>query len=287
MIFYDVINSVVEKMRPIDQRNLKWYEDQAKIGDPSAQFVLGAMYHMGEIVKQSDFRALDLYIKSGDNSLPQSKFMAHFLYNMRYGIPKDLNKAKKLLLEAADSDLGAAQFVCGMAYNTGDLFEKDAHKSFSFYLKAAEKGLSISQYETGLNYYRGRGVEGNYDEAFKWFKRSAKQNFPKAFHAVGVMYYKALAPLTDENKNIFRFVSPFEKLNSERHHRLGSSLPRRRKMHIFLLEAFKFFNLAAEQGVIPSMWALSDMFLYGEGVPIDKEMSEKWRLRAEQAEEKK
>jgi len=87
-----------------------------------------------------------------------------------------------------------------------------------YFRKAADQGYSIAQTNLGLMYVTGQGTARNWPEAEKWFVRSAAQGDPGAQYHLGV------------------------------HHHRRSMLNQAETVHEARIEAFKWFQLAAQQG---------------------------------------
>jgi TPR repeat protein len=282
IMIYDVINSVLKTMRPIDKAGVRWYKAEARAGDPRAQFILAVLHHMGEEVNYDLKKAYNLYRKASEGGLPQAKFILGLLHHSQKSSYTDPEKAAKYFFEAADSGLAAAQLYAAFEYQSGKVVERDRSKAVDFFKKAADQNLSIAECLLGMHYYFGDGIDKNNCEAYKYFYRSAEKHHHTSQHYLGLMYYRGEAFCNEGRENIFTFISPFEPLNTPGHYRLGAGLAERRRMHFNLLAAFKLFESAAEKGNKEAMARLAEMLLLGEGAPKDETMAEKWRLRAEE-----
>jgi TPR repeat protein len=281
---YDMIISFLKNMPPMAKDWVSWYRDQAERGDHKAQFILALMYHMGDVIYPNIYKARELYLKASDGNIAEAKFMLGVIYSSGIDGELDPKRASKFFIEAGELGLAIGQLYAGIEYSSGKYVEKDNDKVVAFYRKAADQGLPIAQFLLGVIYYDSSMQEKDNTEAFKWFVKSAEQNHDEAQYYLGLMYYRGEALYNKEDNNIFTFVSHMEPLNSPAHYRLGATLKQRIQMHFNIIEAFKLFHLSADKGNVKSMLQLSNMYLYGEGTPLDKEMSKKWRLRAEEAE---
>jgi FOG: TPR repeat, SEL1 subfamily len=80
---------------------LRYYQDAAKLGNPTAMFMLALMYHGGAAVKRSDQMALELLAKASAAGSEDAQFVLGTLYGEGRGVKKDSNEAVKYYTMAA------------------------------------------------------------------------------------------------------------------------------------------------------------------------------------------
>jgi TPR repeat protein len=272
---YDVIvagEKTLEKP-PNGKKHLDYYLSLANNNIMAAQFLLGNKYYMGEDVFLNTNSAFEWYSKAAENGHPEAKLFCYLIRQNLATDPEEKRKMAKYLLEAAESGVPMAQLYAGFLFQEGTVVERDLSKTAEWYLKSADQGLSIAECFAGLVYLFGDGVEINYEEAVKWFRKSANQNFDTGQYFLGSMYLQAIVP-SAPNNNIISFVSYEEPLNTPVHYYLGPSLSQRREMHRNLLQAFKYFNLAASNGNKDAINVLGYMWKFGLGTPKNKKKSD-------------
>ncbi len=129
-------------------------EEKAALGDPTAQFALGQLYHQGVSVKQDKVKAVEYYLQATD----QQDLKAEYLLGIFYlkgeadGNP-DYKQAIGWLNDAAFKGNPESQYVLGHLYEEGIknedgswAVEPDADKAMSMYSLAAFNQLPEGEY---------------------------------------------------------------------------------------------------------------------------------------------
>jgi TPR repeat protein len=178
------------------------------------------------------------------------------------------------ILENAEAGDAAAQYRLGVAYNKGKEWgeegvpQNDA-KAVKWYRKAAEQGHAEAQWKLGDAYGSGKGVPQDEEEAVKWFRLAADQGHAEAQWRLGSTYDSGESVLAQLCGRVKGFIAG---------ERAGFSLPRNHE------EAFKWYELAANQGHAKAQYSVGDAYDSGKGVPRDAEEAVKWhRLAADQS----
>lgn len=149
----------------------------AKMGEPSAQIMLGGLYAVGEGVEQNLQVAEMWFEKAAVQGKPEGLYT---LAIMHYGgignIPENHKIAKRLLIKAAERGHMKSQKFAATLY----FEEKDYKLSAKFFKKAAAQGDANSQYMVGIMMYGGLGMQKDQQGAIKWMKKAAKQGYSRA-----------------------------------------------------------------------------------------------------------
>jgi TPR repeat protein len=74
-------------------KQLQRLRDDAQDGSALAQYVLGAMYQLGEIVAQDDAEAAKWISRAADQGLPLAQFVLGGMYMLGQGVPEDAMRA--------------------------------------------------------------------------------------------------------------------------------------------------------------------------------------------------
>ncbi|MGM9638687.1 MAG: tetratricopeptide repeat protein [Butyricicoccaceae bacterium] len=112
---------------------------KAKIGEASAQDILGTLYLVGEKVEKNERKACYWIKKAAEQGVATSQ--------VNYGV-------------AVQQGLGG--------------IESDYAEAIAWFLKAAKQNEDTAQYNLGLAYSTGKGVPRDPEEANKWFKLAAE-----------------------------------------------------------------------------------------------------------------
>ena len=115
------------------QSALKELRPLAELGDPYAQYNLGAMYYNGN------------------------------------GIPQDYAEAAKWWLLAAEQENNLAQSMLGRMYATGQGVSQDNAEAVKWSQLAAEQGNAQAQTHLGFMYDKGKGVLQDNVIAHMWY----------------------------------------------------------------------------------------------------------------------
>jgi TPR repeat protein len=79
----------------------RFYED-AEQGSPLAQYLLGALYQLGEVVPQDFRKAVNWYGRAADQGLAVAQFALGAMYAHGQGVPKDVVRAHMWLSLSTD-----------------------------------------------------------------------------------------------------------------------------------------------------------------------------------------
>jgi TPR repeat protein/formylglycine-generating enzyme required for sulfatase activity len=233
-----------EKATELFHESFPEIQQQASIGDPTAQLTLGVFYSNGHFVKMDDPEAVKWYRRAAEQGLAKAQFNLGVMYGAGEGVPKNDAEAVKWFRRAAEQGHAMAQNNLGVRYANGRGVPKDDAEAVKWYRRAAEQGLAEAQNNLGVRYANGRGVPKDDAEAVKWYRRAAEQGFAWAQTNLGVMY---------EN---------------------GRGVPKDDA------EAVKWYRRAAEQGFAWAQTNLGFMYENGRGVPKDDAEAIKWYRRA-------
>ena len=116
---------------------LRYWTDQAALGNAAAQYNLALMYDRGE------------------------------------GVPQSFDESVKWTRASAEQGNAAAQLRLGMIYADGRGLKRDVAEAGKWFLRSAEQGNAQAQYNLGAMYETGRGVARDMVEAHKWFNLAA------------------------------------------------------------------------------------------------------------------
>ena len=146
--------------------------DDAKNGNPRAQYNLGVCYHSG-----------------------------------RDGIEQDYEQAAMWYQKAAEQGHVRASFYLGVLYQNGKGAEQNYKKATELFMSAAESGYDKAQINLGIFYVKGIGVPKDYGKAEFWFQKAADQGNEKA---VGWLKFLAESNKADKKFSILdSFLASF------------------------------------------------------------------------------
>jgi TPR repeat protein len=239
--------------------------DAAQSGDAEAQFSLGTTYEIG--VRDGDTHEAIFWYES---AAEQGHAHAQLKLGIMYERLDKRSEAKKWYALSAEQGLVEAQNWLGFELFQGSF--ADWVEALKWFRKAAEKGLASAQVRVGLMYWDGKGVPECDDEAVNWFHLAAKQGdadgqfyLARAFeHGFGVpenkkealRWYRSAAEQghydaqfkLDLVEDDWCVIDLAEQGDAEAQCRLGDKYASGEDVDEDIVEAFKWYNLAAAQG---------------------------------------
>ncbi|WP_421323537.1 tetratricopeptide repeat protein [Aeromonas sp. 604176] len=193
----------------------------AKAGDASAQFQLGARYDFGKGVKQSDRKALKWYRKSAAQGHAEAQFNLGVMFQDGQGVVQSDIRASEWYRKAAEQDHQHAQINLGLMYQEGLGVAQSDSMAFEWYRKAAEQGDAETQCLIGFMYEEGRGVAQNYSAAVEWYCKAAAQGNVDAICNMGLMYQEGRGVEQNDNKAVEWFRKAADQGLARAHCNLG------------------------------------------------------------------
>lgn len=121
-------------------QNIKELIEEAKKGDPKAQYSLAVRYHNGQDGEKNYEQAAFWYRKAADQGHVKAAFYLGVLYQNGKGVEQNYQESEKLFMSAADSGYDKAQLALGIMYAKGIGVEKDYDMAAVCFQEAADQG---------------------------------------------------------------------------------------------------------------------------------------------------
>jgi TPR repeat protein len=150
-------------------------EAESSQGNPNAQSLLGAAYHVGKGVPQDAVESIRWFRLAADQGVEGAQCQLGAAYRVGKGVPQDYVESVRWFRLAADQGFADAQRLLGSAYYFGEGVPQDHAQTVTWYRKAAEQGDADAQFNLGMMYADGRGVLQDYVEAHKWRNLAASR----------------------------------------------------------------------------------------------------------------
>ncbi len=158
----------------------------------------------------------------------------------------------KLLRQNALAGNAAEQFEIANRYAMGDGVEVDLTKSFEWFLKAANNNLAPAQFSVGMMFENGKGVDINFAKAKQYYRRAAEQGNLMSIYRLAMMN---AAPSNPSLKPDFE-------------------------------ASLKWFNIAANAGLVDAQYNLAVLYEKGQGAKSDLVEAYKWYSLAQKEGDK-
>jgi len=258
---------------------------QADQGDPTAQVLLGGMYLEGLGLPPSKENALKYFQKAAEQGYLPAMLRLGNLYERGRGVERNLSEAIKWYQMAAEQGLALGQVTLGKMYE--DFIpnnpNQDYSKAFYWFRKAASQGDAWGQYYAGHFLMYGKGTTVDQAEAVKMYQLALKTAGDlcrrQTVRGLGYAYEKGWGVKQDVKKamELYRTAADLGDLAAQ--HNLGyltETVLKNEK------DAFKWYMMAARQGMAESQTNVGNFFRNGRGVKKDLEEAEKWLVMAAQ-----
>lgn len=220
-------------------------------------------------------------------------------YEQGEGVPQNDALAAQWCRKAAEQGDADAQNSLGVMYRLGRGVEKSKDEAVSWYRRAAKQGHADAMFNLGAAYYNGDGVQEDYQLAHAWFAlaeragsaagREAAARSRAELHAETLAGAEAqLAYLLERGEE----VPPDRPAALAIYRRLaeaGNNFVALRLSAMYFngvgverdpLQAFRWYEMAAEHNYPPAMQNLAVMYSEGAGVPRDYVAAYMWFLGA-------
>ena len=256
----------------------------AEQNDPSAQVLLGEMYHYGHGVAQDYQEAVKWYRKAAEQGDDYGLNNLGFMYENGYGVTQNYQEALKLYRESVEKGNALGQCHLGYMYENGYGVTKNRNEAYKWFRLAADQGNANAQEWVGYYYENGYGPVGqDYWQAIEWYKKAVVQNESSKFvnDHLGWCYFSL--------KNYDDAISWFKKAadlgDDDAMNEIGvcycSVADYTSAKDLLYLEAIGWFRKAANQGNANGCYNLADFYFNGVWPATeDKYEAFRWYLKA-------
>jgi TPR repeat protein len=212
-------------------------------------------------------------------------FLSDMLIDGRKGVPLDAKRACQLALEGTNLGNIHSKGVLGHCYVQGlGVDENQEYMKIGFELakESADAHSCFGQFALGLCYEQEWGVQQETATAIHLYHLAAIQGHASAHCNLAYIFYK-----DNEYEEAFKWFSlAAEQGLSSAQSYLGNMYENGLYVTRDATEAFKWYHLAAEQGYEEDQVTLGRMFENGLGVAKNNQEAVRWyRLAAEQGNE--
>jgi TPR repeat protein len=277
------------------ERASKKIKKEAEAGDPEAALAYGWMLTTGMGVYEMDPpKAVELWKKAAEAGYgPAADLLANHLITGKEKDKTAREEARKWYQFAADLGYAEAQFNLYEMYAVGNPVwypkggEKDGDANpdagWPWLKKAADQGHARALFFTGSRHYRGEQCPKNPQEALRLYQAALKTATGRTLSLVqsqmGVMYEEGQGVPKD-----LKEAQKWYQAIADRGDVLGyTALGTMNYGQGNLLEAVKWWKLAAAQREMMAMNNLGASYAQGKGIKKDLEEALRWFLMAAQS----
>lgn len=152
-------------------------------GKPQAIAAFKKDEHTSAVVDVNGDSA-DEFIEQAKAGDPEAQFRYGKCLETGRGVAPDFKAALTWFQKAADQGHVDAEHALGVAYAYGLGVPQDFTKAFDWYKRAADQGHADSQYWIGVSLQHGLVDKIDLPRALKWYKEAAEQGYEPAHQAI-------------------------------------------------------------------------------------------------------
>lgn len=183
---------------------------------------------------------------------------------------KDMKGAYQELDKLAKTGNPQAIYNLGYLTQTGQGTTKDEKKAIKLYEESANKGYPVANYVVGKNYMAGTlGLKQDINKAKQYLEKASKQGFDDATVDLAVLLFAEGTPASE--KLALQKLDPLiKKDNYQAIHAKALydiSLGFKTKNEASIKQGLKGMQDLAQNGYIPALMAVGNMFTNGKIVP--------------------
>jgi TPR repeat protein len=158
-----------------DHAAFKWIKLSSMQGDSHGLYLLGRLYYSGVDVPVDLKHAAKYFRQSAERGHSGGQAKLGWCYLKGQGVDRDVAEGMLWLSRAAERDDGEASTIIGYVLRDGIGVQRNSGEASKWFLSAAEKGDARGQFELAWLYAEGDGLERNLVEATKWMEKAAAQ----------------------------------------------------------------------------------------------------------------
>ncbi len=262
----------------IEKLIFNYIRNDAEKGNAEAQYILGAMYYNGFLVKKSYENAVKFLENSAGQEFAEAMYFLSFMYFKGEGVEKNLDESFDWLLKATKKGHAESQCRLGCWYFENEEIEINTRIRKSIYwLRLA----STTSDNVDAPYYLGLllWLMGEYKKAFFWLMDSARGGNLNAQFVVAEIYRSIPSNIksTDDYNQAFQWYKKAAEQGSACAQLKVGRLHAQDGDHD---DAAIWYKKAAKQGNIEAQVSLAELYVEGNGVPENEKKYAKLLRRA-------
>jgi TPR repeat protein len=164
------------------------YLDDARAGDPVAQYNLAVVFARGDGLAPDLASAAAWFREAAANGNPAAQFNLGVIYERGLGAATDLAEAIAWYRRAAERDHAAAEYNLAIAYTDGSGMPRDPVAAAHWYRRAAGHGLVPAMVNLAILLEKGEGAALSLPEAYAWYRAAARRGDADAGKRAGELF---------------------------------------------------------------------------------------------------
>ncbi|NQX42438.1 TPR repeat [Pedobacter steynii] len=225
--------------------------------------------------------AFPYYLKGAELNYANCQFEVGRCYRFGTGIAENPDKALEYYLQAAEGGNAKAMVELGLCYEHEYGVEFDAQKAFDYMQQAADLGYYYGAYKLGYYYMHGL-IEKDTEKALQWLEKAAEAGYPHAMIEIGDYYMYDYDQIDQADKAFGYYQKALE--GEIVHEGLGLCYEYGIGVEANNSEAFKYYEMAANNNYVVAMYHTGRCYLNGLGVKENHEEAFRWFNEAAQSD---
>jgi TPR repeat protein len=278
----------------IEKNEKKAFDLFQKSKTKESFYFLGRFYLEGILVEIDEKVAFEYFLKSAKENHTESQFEVGNCYKQGIGVELNENESLKWLKKSASKGHAESSFLVALETEDEDekskyyeisankghieaqyclamyLEDENPQESMRWMLEAALNNHSGALFQCGLQYE----INEEFEQAFEFFMKSAQQDNVDAIPIVASYFENGVLAPVDVSTAIKWYKKGVEMGSKESQYKLGKIYLIQGKYY----EAFQLFKDSDDYP--PSQYELSQCYLRGIGIKMDKILSQKWLIQA-------
>ena len=169
------------------------------------------------------------------------------------------------------------QFRLGRAYYRGEGVPQSYEQAGLWYRKSADQGNTKAMHNLGIMFLEGQGTMKDEAEGYRWIRKAAEKGDPKATYLCGTLLCKGRGVTRNCSEGFVWLEKSASQGNSSALARLGQDyLFGDEQQTKDINKAVPLIQRAALSGDPWACGALGQLYIRGEGVPLDRKAGARW-----------
>ncbi|RQO64514.1 hypothetical protein DBR43_32530 [Pedobacter sp. KBW06] len=225
--------------------------------------------------------AFSYYLRAAELNYPNCQFEVGRCYRFGTGIAENPDKALEYYLLAAEGGNAKAMVELGLCYEHEYAVAFDAQKAFDYMQQAADLGYYYGAYKLGYYYMHGL-IEKDTEKALQWLEKATEAGYPHAMLEIGDYYMYDYDQIDQADKAFGYYQKALE--GETVHEGLGLCYEYGIGIEVNNSEAFKYYEMAANNNYVVAMYHTGRCYLNGIGVKENHEEAFRWFNEAAQSD---
>lgn len=262
---------------PNPEAAFQWYLKGAELNDTNCIFETGRCYRFGAGVEENPDQALAYYRKAAEAGSAKAMVELGLCYEYEYGVEFDAQKAFDYMQQAAELGYYYGEYKLGYYYMHG-LIEQDTQKALEWLGKAADAGYPHAMLQIGDYYMYDYDGLDEAEKAFDYYQKAQEQGVVS--EGLGLCYEYGIGVETDLSE-AFKYYE----MAANNNYVVAKYHTGRCYLNGFGVKAneetaFRWFHDAAQNDNVAAQYYTGTLLLQGKGTAMNKEEGIEWLNRA-------